>query len=211
MTTTVARPTSVNVNTGALGFEEVGDYLRSNYESVPRATASPLHLAPAGAMAETAPRAVATLATVSALTSGTLRLVAIALAAGQVVTSVRFTSIGAATTPTNQWFGLFDSSRAALRLTADDTTTAWGANASKTLALSSPYTVATSGLYYLGLMVAAAAVPTLVGISSTSIATGITPILAGNSSDAGLTAPPALPFAAGALTASGLMPYGVVI
>lgn len=183
----------------------------SGFVGVPSATASPFYLAPAGAVAETFPRGGTALGTVSVLTSGTLRLVAIALAAGRVVTSITFTSIGAASAPTNQWFGLFSSARVALGLSADDTSTAWGANATKTLALTAPFTVTTSGLHYLGLMVAAGTPPTLAGITSTSVVTGQAPSLSGNTADTGLTAPPALPFTAGAITASGLMPYGVVL
>lgn len=170
-----------------------------------------LPLAPTGAVAESAPRGWATLATVSALTSGTLRLTSVSLRAGQLVSSIRFTAVGAAVAPSNQWFMLLSSSRVALGVTADDGAAAWGANASKTLALTSPVTVPSTGLYYLGLMVAAATPPTLVGVSSTSVATGIAPILGGNTADTGLTAPPALPFTAGAITASGLLPYGVVL
>ncbi len=167
---------------------------------------SPRLVAPTGAVAETFPRSTATLGTIAALTSGTLRLIAAPLAAGTTITSLRFTAIGAATTPTNQWAGLFDPARAALALSADDLTAAWAANTTKTFTLTAPVTVTTSGLYYFGLLVAAAAVPTLAGVTSTSVVTARAPVTCGNS-DTGLTAPPALPFTAAAITASGLMPY----
>jgi hypothetical protein len=180
-----------------------------SFLGVPRATAGPGYLAPAGAVAESFPRGCgANFQALSALASGTLRLVSIPLLAGMPITSIGVTSVGAAVSPTNQWFGLFDSSRAALRLTADDLTAAWGGNTTKTLALSTPYAVTASGLYYVGIMVAAATPPTLAGSSSGNGAVpNRAPTLGGSTSDTGLTGPPALPFTAGAITGSGLLPY----
>lgn len=180
-----------------------------SFLSVPRATAGMGYVAPSGAIAESFPRGGgANFQALSALTSGTLRLVAIPLLAGMTITSIGVTSVGAATTPTNQWFGLFDSARNALRLTGDDLTAAWGGNTTKTLSLSSPYAVTASGLYYIGIMVAAATPPTLAGSSSgNGSVPNRAPILGGSTSDTGLTGPPALPFAAGTITGSGLLPY----
>jgi hypothetical protein len=205
VTVGIGRPTSVNVVTGALGYSD-------NHVAAPSPTASAAYVAPSGAIAESFPRgAGANFQALSALTSGTLRLLAIPLLSGMTVTSIAVTSVAAASTPTNQWFGLLDSSRAALRLTADDTTAAWAGNTTKTLALSSPYVVPASGLYYIAIMVAAGTPPTLAGSSSgNGSVPSRAPILGGNTSDTGLTSPPALPFTASAITGSGLLPYVTV-
>lgn len=173
---------------------------------------APSYLAPtspSATVAESFPRGSgANFQALSALTSGTLRLVAIPLLAGTVVTSVALTSVAAASSPTNQWFGLLDSSRTAIRFTGDDLTAAWAGNTTKTLALSSPYTVTASGLHYIAIMVAAGTPPTLAGSSSGNGAVPTrAPILGGSTSDTGLTGPPALPFTAGTITGSGLLPY----
>jgi hypothetical protein len=68
-----------------------------------------------------------------------------------------------ANTPTNQWFNLVDPvSLQQVAHTSDDTTTAWAANATKTLTLTAPYTVlgGVHGLY-VGIMVKATGVPNL--------------------------------------------------
>ena len=44
-------------------------------------------------------------------------------------------------------------------------TTAWGANTAITLALATPYTVTTAGIYYAAVMVKASTVPTLAGVT----------------------------------------------
>ena len=162
---------------------------------------------PALAVAENMPRASTVLSTQSVLTSGTLRLIHLSLVAGQVVTSLAPTSIGAAVNPTNQWFGLFDSSRVALRFTVNDLTTAWGANTRKILALTTPFTATYTGLYYAGILVTADTTPSLSSAASQSQVTGQTPILGGNTSDNALTTVPSLPFTAGAITSSGTMPH----
>lgn len=174
-----------------------------------RPVGAPAFLAPSGTISESFPRgAGANFQALSALTSGTLRLVAIPLLAGMPITSIGVTSVAAAVSPTNQWFGLLDASRVAIRLTADDLTAAWAGNTTKTLALTTPYTVASSGLHYIAIMVTAATPPTLAGSSSGNGAVpNRAPILGGNTSDTGLTGPPALPFTAGAITGSGLLPY----
>jgi len=134
----------------------------------------------------------------SVLTSGRLHLVAIPLSKGDVVTSISFQSATtAANGPTNQWFGLFDQDRAALKLTADDTTTAWASNTTKTLNLTSTHTCTYTGLHYAGIMVAASvAVPTLRGFTVIGSGSGLTAIRVSRNCDTGLTTPPGLPFTA---------------
>lgn len=131
------------------------------------------------------------------LTSGRLLLVPVHLTAGTTLTSLSFVSATtAAVTPTNQWFGVFSSARVALRLTVDDTTTAWASNTAKTLALTSTYVVPSTGLYYFGVMVAAGTVPSLRSILLAATTVSVRAINA----DTGLTAPPSLPFTAGSGT-----------
>lgn len=127
-------------------------------------------------------------------TTGQIWLQAIWLQAGTVVNNISFHSATtAASVPTHYCFGLYDSSRNNLATTADQTSTAWGANTMKTLATTAAYTVPTTGLYYLGFMCVATTVPTLKGgtartggqlataalqiggISSTTYSTGTAP------------------------------------
>jgi hypothetical protein len=88
---------------------------------------------------------------------------------------------------------LYDSSRNLLASTADQTSGAWAANTLKTVALTAPYVIATTGLYYLAFMMVATTIPTvkggtartggqlagqapiLNGISSTTYSTGTAP------------------------------------
>lgn len=98
------------------------------------------------------------------LATGRLSLQAIYLPAGTTINSISIWSAStAAGTPTNQLFGLYDINLNLLRSSVNDTTTAWGANSRKTLALTSAFTTTSSGLYYLGIMVTATTVPTLKG------------------------------------------------
>jgi len=154
----------------------------------------------AGTLAETIPRSIAGV-NVAALTSGTLYLQAVYLRAGQKVTNISFCSgTTAAGTPTNRRFALYSSARALLAQTADQTTTAWAANTVMTTALTAAYTVPTTGLYYVGIMVAATTVPSLAGITAAGNAALRTtaPIISGNSTAALTTT---LPDPAAAITA----------
>ncbi|WP_262702059.1 MULTISPECIES: right-handed parallel beta-helix repeat-containing protein [Streptomyces] len=116
--------------------------------------------------------------TSAALVSGTLYLVPIWLPRGTVVSNLAFTSGGTgAGTPTNWWFTLHDRDRKALARSTDQTTAAWAANTTKTLAVAqttagntSSYTTTYSGLHYLGFMIKATTTPSLVGEGS--VATG---------------------------------------
>ena len=117
-----------------------------------------------GALAETFDRNLCDEVNSAVLSSGRLSGAAIWLEAGMTISSISFHSATtAAGTPTNQLFGLFDSSRNLLMSSVNDTTTAWAANSLKTLALTSTFTTTYSGLYYLGIMVTATTVPTLKG------------------------------------------------
>lgn len=104
----------------------------------------------------------------SALTTQVMLSVAVPLQAYDEVTSVTFRTGGtAANTPTNWWVALYDSAAtpALLAQSADQTTTAIAADDTITLALASVVQIPTSGVYRVGIMVKATAVPTLVGVS----------------------------------------------
>lgn len=155
---------------------------------------------PSGCKAETFPRQWLAEANVSLLSTGRVSMQAIWLVAGTVLTSISISSATtAAGTPTNQLFGLYDGNRNLLATTTNDTTTAWAANTVKTLNLTAQYTVPSTGLYYIGVMVTATTVPTIKGNAAPSASQlhGLAPILNGTSST-GITT--ALPNPAAAIT-----------
>ncbi|MFJ9427609.1 right-handed parallel beta-helix repeat-containing protein [Streptomyces sp. NPDC101249] len=159
------------------------------------------------------------LGTSSTPTSGMLYLVPIWLPKGQVVSSLSFVSGGTgATSPTNWWFTLHDSSKKALARTADQLTAAWGPNTVMTKAIAqttagtaSSYTTTYAGLHYLGVMVKASTNPTLVSEGSMAdVVAQVTPGFGGT--DSGMSTPPTVSgsgFTAGAFgTGSGILAYG---
>ena len=102
-----------------------------------------------GAIAETIPAGAGYGATTGG-GSGVAHLHGIYLPKGVTITTISFVSgANAASGPTNQWFALCDSSRTVLRVTSNDTTTAWGTSTVKSLNLTSTYTTTYSGLHYL--------------------------------------------------------------
>lgn len=167
---------------------------------------------PTAAIAQTVARSDA-ISNISPLSSGRLSFHLMWIPAG-TINSITFVSANtAATTPSNQWFAIYDAStRAKLAVTNDDTTTAWAANTAKTLTIAGGVTL-TEGYYYVGIMVAAAAVPSLYGVS-TSASTTVTvlpPIITGaDTTNTGLTTPATAPATAAALTGSTLAPYAYV-
>ena len=166
---------------------------------------------PAAALVETYFGRAAGLGNQAILTTQRMHLVGIELQAGQVITSITFSSGStAAGTPTNQFFALVDSSLNVLAKTTDDTTTAWGTFTFKTLTLSAPYTVLTSGRYYIGVCVTATTVPNILGVTSTAAATGQAPVFSGLSASTGITTPASCPATLGALTAAGGVPWAWV-
>lgn len=110
------------------------------------------------------------------LTSGVMVSVPLWLNAGDKVSNLTFWSgATAAGTPTNQWAALYSTAAtpALLAQSADGTSGAWAADTAKTFALATAQVIATSGLYWAALMVAATTVPTLLGCS------GAKPLLTG--------------------------------
>jgi hypothetical protein len=101
-----------------------------------------------------------------ALTTQVMTSMPIYLSAGDVVTNLSFVSgATAAGTPTNWWFGLYSTAAtpALIAQTADQTSTAWAAFTTKTVALTTAYTVPTTGIYWAAIHVKATTVPTLLG------------------------------------------------
>jgi hypothetical protein len=108
------------------------------------------------------------------------------LKAGQVVSNISFFSATtAAGTPTVQIFALYSAAGILLARSADDGSTAWAANAIKTLAMQAPYTVQASGFYYIGCGVTATTVPTLKTFTSSSVLALCAPPMRGSISSGG--------------------------
>lgn len=158
-----------------------------------------------GALYETFDRDICDEVNTSVLSSGRLSLQAIWIPAGVTITSISFWSATTAgATLTNQLFGLYDGSLNRLAVSNNDTSTAWAANSRKTLTLTSTFTTTYSGLYYLGIMVAATTVPTLKGnTAKTNGALGAGAPSMGGTSNTGLTTTlPATATAPGLVTTS---------
>lgn len=142
---------------------------------------------------------------IAALSTGRLSLYRIILAANTTITGISFLSgTTALSGGSNQWFGIFSLGLVPLRLTNDDTSTAWAGNAFKSLNLSSTYVIPTDGWYYLGICVVATTVPTFRGVTSSSTPTTAAPPVGGTSST-GLTNPASCPNPVAAITAANLL------
>lgn len=111
-----------------------------------------------------------------ALATGVMTAVRIKLFAGDIVTNISVRSGNtAAGTPTAYWFALYSNAGtpALLAQTADQTTTAWAANTTKTLALATAQTISKTDYYWAAVMVTATTPPTLLGtIGMAPIVTG---------------------------------------
>lgn len=196
-----------------LVLDEVGDWTHHDAQGGSYTYAGPptSNLGMAGVLAETMPRETCPeVNTVAPTASGTLFLQAIYLKAGQLVSNITISSATtAAATPTNCRFALYSGARALLAQSADQLTAAWAANTVKTLAMTTPYRVATSGLYYIGLLVVATTVPTTKGGAAKTggqLASSV-PILHGISTTALTTT---LPDPAAAITGGLVSIYAAV-
>lgn len=196
-----------------LQFDETGAWTHRSSTGAPYAYNVPPYyvLGATGVFAETIPREICPeVNTVAPTASGTLFMMAIYLTAGQLVSNIAICSATtAAGTPTNYFFALYDANRALLAVSANQTTTAWAANTYKTLAMTTPYRVPTSGLYYIGLMMTATAVVTTKGGTAKTGGqlAAQAPILHGTSST-GLTT--AMPNPAAAITGGLVSIYAAV-
>jgi hypothetical protein len=145
---------------GWMVYNSAGQLLTTPYQTI-----SPLdNWGIAGCKGETMDRVYCPETNVTLTTTGQIYLQAIWLQAGTVVSNIAFCSATtAASAPTHYCFALYDASRNLLCTTADQTSGAWAANTLKTLAVTSAYTVPTTGLYYLAFMMTATTVPTMKG------------------------------------------------
>jgi hypothetical protein len=146
--------------------------------------------------------------------SGTLHLTAIDIPflTDNKVTSISYRSgAQAAVAPTAWWFALYTAARVLVAQTPDQTSTAWAANTTKTVAFATPYNFQnfTPGMYYVGiLMVGGTIISTIGTTAAVTGAAGLVPIIAGSSST-GLTT--TAPDPAGAITVGAGMPLAWVI
>ena len=128
-----------------------------------------------------------------ALTTEVMTSLPIKFVAGEVVTNLSFRSgATAAGTPLNWWFALYDDSAtpALLAQTADQTTTAWAANTTKTLALATAQTIDATGVYWVSIMMKATTVVTLLGtVCAPAIVTGMRNMSVSSGSALTATAP----------------------
>jgi hypothetical protein len=195
-----------------LVFSQEGEWQHKDVQGARYTYAGPpvANLGITGTLAETMPRETCPEINTTVAASGTLFMQAIYLRAGQLVSNITLSSATtAAVTPTNYFFALYSGARALLANSTNQTTTAWAANTVKTLAMSTPYRVPTSGQYYIGYFMTAGTVITAKGgtaktggqLASTA------PILHGISTT-GLTT--ALPDPAAAITGGTASIYAAV-
>jgi hypothetical protein len=146
---------------------------------------------PTGAVGETLRRVECNSQAVAiGATTGTVYMAAVWLPAGVVLNNVSFiTGSTAAGTPTHWWVGIADSGGVQRAASADQLTAAMAANSALTVALASPYTTATAGIYYYLLSVTATTNPTLTGAAAVTNSSKVTPVLAGVSSSAAQSTP----------------------
>jgi hypothetical protein len=109
-----------------------------------------------------------TVVTPAGFTTGTMVNTAIVLYAGDVVTNLTFIAGGTAeATGTHCWVALYDTQATPALVSGSQSTDQTGAgffsaSAVHTMALGTPFTVVTSGVYYASLSITAGTMPTLV-------------------------------------------------
>lgn len=168
------------------------------------------NLGAAGTLAETMARELCPEVNTTAGASGTLFMQAIYLKAGQTVSNITiWSATTAAVTTTNLFFALYDGNRNLLAQSANQGAYTWAANSAKTLAMTTPYRVPTSGVYYIGLLQVATTIATIKGGTAKTGGqlAAAAPILNGTSTT-GLTT--SLPNPAAAITAGTASIYAAV-
>lgn len=145
-----------------------------------------------------------------ALATGVMTSVRIKLFAGDVITNISLRSgATAAGTPTAYWVALYSNAGtpALLSQSADQTSTAWAANTTKTLALAAAQTITTTGYYWVAIMVTATTPPTLLG------SVGMPPIVTGEanlSQSSGSSLTTTAPATIATPTVKSFVPYVVL-
>jgi hypothetical protein len=102
------------------------------------------------------------------ITTGQIYMQAIWLPAGTVVANIKiWSATTAASGPTHYNAGIYDSSGNRLATGTDKTSTAWNANTLTTFTMQTPYTVPTTGVYYIAFgMTVSTTVPTIKGTTA---------------------------------------------
>lgn len=130
-----------------------------------------MHDEPAGTIVRVMPRRMIDSNGVAVYTTtGQVAVTAIAIPAGVLVTNIAILSGGtAANGPTHWWFGLTDSQLNVLAVSADQTSGAIAANTWLKLAMTVPYLVPQTGVYYVVSSVSASVTaPTAHGVAVTA-------------------------------------------
>lgn len=155
-----------------LVLSSTGDWMHHDSQGADYAYNVPAsgNLGATNVIAETIPRQLCPEINTTMAAAGTLNMQAIYLTAGQLVSNITLCSATtAAGTPTNYFFALYSGSQSApalLAQSANQTTSAWAANTIKTLAMTTPYRVPTSGVYYVGYFMTATTVATMKGFTA---------------------------------------------
>lgn len=157
------------------------------------------------------PRDQAHDATIALATTGKMTLGKVTMEAGDPATYLSFVSGGTAgATMTSWWLALFDPDGKLVGQTADQVAGAIAANTVFTIALATATKAKQSGVYRVGLCIAASTVPTVLGLTIAPAITTGTPaegtIAEETTATYTTTAPSTLP----ALTARRGTPYFVV-
>lgn len=148
----------------------------SSYDAIEHRDAT--FLQRTGSKAETLSRLASTMAAVQPITAQAV-YTGIQLAAGDVVTSITFTSnTTAGATLSHQFASLYNSTYGKLAVSADLTSAAWAASTEQVFTLTAPYTITADGLYYVGLCVVATTVPTVDGVTGVPTLNARTPAVA---------------------------------
>lgn len=149
------------------------------------------------AVAETIPRVQITSEAVSANTSGQLNFFAIDLLRGDSFSHAIVTAGSTAMTlGENQWVALYTYSETAPKkiiVSEDLTSTAWPSGNDQKFTFAETYEVATSGLYFLGIMVKASVPPTFSGAQPPGTSLMSRARLLNGKSNTGLTNPASAP------------------
>jgi hypothetical protein len=126
---------------------------------------------PTGTIAATLPRMLA--GSNWGLSSGTMYLTPIYLYAGQVVSNINFLTTGTAGASLTHQYAVLLSGSASVAATADKALTSMAATTPFTWPIatiasgaSTSYTVPTSGIYYVGIVIVGTTMPTLLGFTS---------------------------------------------
>lgn len=173
---------------------------------------------PTGAIARSLPVEVSGTSNQAPLVSQRLSLFAIELAAGWTISTIQFQCGGTALVAgVNQFAGIYDDNagsnlgvaRALLRGSTNLGATAWGVGNFQTFTLTTPFSVPTNGVYFIGLLVDAGTVPSLVcaGVQFATGSGAFTQVFPAATANAGVTA---LPNPASAMTIATVYPYFIL-